>query len=267
LNNDGGARGTVVQSVDRALVLLEILARDGWSGVTDLAAELGTHKSTVFRLLATLERRGLVEQHLDTQKYRLGFTIVRLAGAVRSAPDLMRYARPACERLSADVGETVNLAVLEGSEVVNIDQVNLSSAIVSVSWLGRRTPLHCTSNGKVFLAHMPEPIREEFLAAPLAAVTGHTITDPEILRPQLDAIRERGYGYTLQELELGLHAVAAPVRASDGSVLATICASGPSYRLRVEDIEAVGLRTRATADEVSRRLGFAGVAAAGDRPR
>ncbi|MGH3664485.1 MAG: IclR family transcriptional regulator [Egibacteraceae bacterium] len=254
-------RGAVVQSVDRALALTEILAREGWTGVTDLANELGIHKSTVFRLLATLERRGLVEQHVETQKYRLGFAIVRLANAVRSALDLTRYARPVAERLSESVGETVNLAVLEGQQVVNIDQVNLSPAFVTVNWLGRRTPLHCTSTGKVFLAHAPESVRRDLLADPLERLTPHTITDPDVLRRELDAVLVAGYAHTVQELELGLNAVAAPVRAADGSVLATISVSGPSFRLEARHMDAVGAQTREAAREISQRLGFTGDAA------
>lgn len=255
-NVTDAAPPSIVQSVDRALAVMEILGREGWTGVTDIARELGIHKSTVFRLLATLERRGMVEQHLETQKYRLGFAVLRLAGAVRSALDVARSARPIAERLSEATGETVNLSVLEGDEVVNIDQVNLSTSVVSVNWLARRTSLHNTSNGKVFLAFMPESMREEFLSRRLEAVTPHTITDHATLREQLAAIRENGYAYALEELELGLNAVAAPVRGVDGSVMATLCVSAPSYRLGVDRISEFGRLTAEAAAEISSRLGF-----------
>ena len=104
MSNAGEAR-PAVQSVDRALTILEILEREGWMGVTTLARELGIHKSTAFRLLATLEQRGIVEQHVETQKYRLGFALVRLASAVRAGLDLTRSARPVCEWLSEQTGE------------------------------------------------------------------------------------------------------------------------------------------------------------------
>lgn len=254
-NNARGPR-TTVQSVDRALAILEILEREGWVGVTTVAGELAIHKSTAFRLLATLEQRGLVEQHVETQKYRLGFTLVRLAGAVRAGLDLTRSARPVCEWLSEHTGETVNLAVLEGGEVVNIDQVNLSTSVVSVDWLGRRTGLHVTSTGKIFLAFMPERVRDEHLRDGLTRSTPHTITDQRVLRRQLAEIRRRGWGATEQELELGLNAVAAPIHGADGSVLATVCVSGPVFRLTAERLPDVGRLALEAGQQISRRLGF-----------
>jgi IclR family transcriptional regulator, acetate operon repressor len=258
MSNDVGMPSSVVQSVDRALAVMEILGREGWAGVTNIALELGIHKSTVFRLLSTLERRGMVEQHPETHKYRLGFALVRLASGVRSAIDLTRSARPVCERLSARTGETVNLSVLEGGEVVHIEQVNLSSSALSVDWLGRRTPLHNTSNGKVFLAHLPEQALKEILEQELPRTTAHTVVDPRALRAQLQAIREQGYGCSFEELEVGLNAVAAPVRGADGLILATVCVSGPSHRLNRERMPEVGQMTREAANEISHRLGFLG---------
>lgn len=247
---------SVVQSVDRALTILEILEREGWMGVTRLSRELGIHKSTAFRLLATLEHRGLVEQHAETQKYRLGFALVRLAGAVRAGLDLTRSARPVCEWLSEQTGETVNIAVLEGGEVVNIDQVNLSSSVLSVDWLGRRTGLHATSTGKVFMAYLPDRVRDEILRGTLPPMTPYTVTDAQVLRQQLADIRQRGWSSTEQELELGLNAVAAPIHGADGSVLATVCVSGPVFRLTSERLPDVGDLAADAAQQISRRLGF-----------
>lgn len=255
MSNDGDLR-PAVQSVDRALTILELLEREGWMGVTTLAREVGIHKSTAFRLLATLEHRGLVEQHVETQKYRLGFALVRLASAVRAGLDLTRSARPVCEWLSEQTGETVNLAVLEGGEVVNIDQVNLSSSVVSVDWLGRRTGLHATSTGKVFLAHLPDRLRSEILHNGLSRMTDMTVTDPDVLDHQLARIRHDGWARTEEELELGLNAVASPIRGADGSVLATICVSGPVFRLTAERLDDTGRLCLDAAQQISRRLGF-----------
>lgn len=257
-------KSSVVQSVDRALTIMEILARDDWSGVTEIAKELGIHKSTVFRLVSTLERRGFVEQHTQTQKYRLGFAVVRLANGVRAELDLAQLARPVCERLSEHTGETVNLAVLEGGDVVNVDQVNLSSQTVSVNWLGRRSALHATSTGKVFLAAMPPQDLDTYIARGLSRNTPHTITDPENLRAHLSEVRRLGFGTGFEELEEGLNAVAAPVRGADGQLVAALCVSAPSYRLTSGDVEEVGKLVSAGALEVSRRLGFVGETVAGE---
>ncbi|MEX2324560.1 MAG: IclR family transcriptional regulator [Nitriliruptoraceae bacterium] len=246
----------VVQSVDRAVTVMEILAREGWAGVTDIARELDIHKSTVFRLLATLERRGVVEQHTETQKYRLGFAVVRFAGAVRSSLDLVRAARPICDRLSRRTDETVNVAVLEDLDVVNIHQVNLSTSRVSVDWLGSHTPVHCTSSGKVLLAFASDGLRSDLLRGQLPAYTSATITDKNALLEQLDVIVEQGYAIAIEELEEGLNAAAAPIRGPDGEVVASVSVSGPSYRLEPERLGEVAAITTEAAADISRRLGY-----------
>jgi len=152
-NSSGDAAGspTGVQSVDRAISVLEILARQGEAGVSEVATEIEVHKSTAFRLLNALESRGLVEQAEDRGKYRLGFGIVRLAGAVSGGMDVTRHSRPVCERLARELGETVNIAVAESHHVVNLDQVRGTPAVTAHNWVGRLTPLHATSSGKVLL--------------------------------------------------------------------------------------------------------------------
>lgn len=258
-NPEGGEdrrSGPLVQSVDRAVEILELLARDGWIGATDVARALGIHKSTAFRLLGTLERHGLVEQSDQTAKYRLGPRLPQLASAVTADLDLRRHAHPVCERLAEEVGETVTIDLLENGEVVHVDQISRSSSVVSINWLGRRTPLHCTASGKVFLAFMPADARRTFLARELQSFTPHTVVDLRQLERQLDEIRTRGYGYTNEELEIGLNALAAPVRAAGGRVIAAVDLSGPSHRLSPERLPSFGVLTRAAGEEVSRRLGY-----------
>ena len=143
---------TPVQSVDRALTVLEILAREGDAGVTEVGFELGVHKSTAFRLLGALESRGFVEQAQERGTYRLGFAVVRLAGAAVARLDLVQESLRACEALAAAVGETVNVAVLDQGWAINVSQVRGAASVASVNWIGQRTPLHATSSGKVLLA-------------------------------------------------------------------------------------------------------------------
>lgn len=248
-----------VQSVDRALEMMEVLGREGWTGVTELSKELAIHKSTAYRLLSTLERRGMVERDSATQKYRLGFGVIRLAGAVRATLELTRVAHPVCERLSRAADEAVNLAVLEGHSVVNIDQSDLSSSVIGVNWVGQHTSLHGTSSGKVFLAHLPQREREVVLAGPLERFTDRTLVGAEELRAETAQIRRVGFAVALEELEEGLHAVAAPIRTADGSVRAAISVSGPAYRLTLERIERdVAVLVRQAAETISRRVGYLG---------
>ncbi|HKT01010.1 MAG TPA: IclR family transcriptional regulator [Rugosimonospora sp.] len=246
-----------VQSVDRAISVLEILARRGEARVTEVAAELSVHKSTAFRLLGALEERGLVEQDADRGRYRLGFGILRLAGAVSARMDVTRYGRPVCERLAREFGETVNIAVLRAHYAVNVDQVVGAAAISAQNWVGQLTPLHATSSGKVLLAHLDDERRAELLAAAgLPRYTPATVTTVEELDKHLAMARERGYATTNEEYELGLNAVAAPVRAHHGTVVAAVSASGPAYRFTVDRMDEVAATLVAGTDEISHRLGY-----------
>jgi len=263
MSNEQGAAAALapvaVQSVDRAITVLEILARRGDARVTEVAGELGVHKSTAFRLLAALENRDLVEQTADRGKYRLGFGIIRLAGATTAQLDLSRQSRPVCERLAGEVGETVNVAVLEGSSAINITQVRGPAAITSHNWVGQRTPVHATSSGKVLLAFKPETVQRQLIGTkPLPRFTPSTVVSPIDLLAQLRAIREQGYGFTVEELEIGLNAVAAPIRGNDGTVVAAVSASGPSYRLAADRFPHVAELVRAGAAEISARIGYLG---------
>src|SRR3954469_22794691 len=253
-----GERNSVatVQSVDRALSVLEILAAHGEAGVTEVAAELGVHKSTAFRLVAVLESRGFVEQLADRGKYRLGFGVVRLAGAAATQLDIAQEGRPICEALAADLEETVNIAILDSDRAVNVSQVRGPAALSTHNWVGQGTPLHATSSGKVLLAHAADSVRKGALSRELTRFTPATITDPEVLRRDLDRIVEQGWAATVEEFEVGLNAIAAPVRGTDGDVIAALSVSGPSFRMDSADFPKVARRVVSGADELSRRLGF-----------
>ena len=258
LQDVNGERNSVaaVQSVDRALSVLEILAAHGEAGVTEVAAELGVHKSTAFRLVAVLESRGFVEQLADRGKYRLGFGIVRLAGAAAAKLDIAQEGRPICEALAADVEETVNIAILDSDRAVNISQVRGPAALSTHNWVGQGTPLHATSSGKVLLAHAPDAVRKDVLSRELRRFTSATITDPEALQQHLDGVVERGWGSTVEEYEVGLNALAAPVRDASGDVIAALSVSGPSFRMAADSYGRLAPRVVAAAGELSRRLGF-----------
>jgi DNA-binding IclR family transcriptional regulator len=251
-------KNTFVQSVDRAVSMMEFLSRNGWSGVTEVANELGIHKSTAYRLLTTLSDRGLVEQDTATGKYRLGMGVVLLASTVTADLDVLRCARSVCGRLSEQTQETVTLTVLEGDEAVIIHQTVPKTTALSVDWTGMHTPLHATAAGKVFLVHMPDDQRRRVLRRPLERFTEKTIVDLEVMRDHIQAVREDGYGYTAEELEVGLNAVGAPIRSSDGAVVASVSVSGPVFRLPVQSIPETAELVKEAATEISRCLGFRG---------
>jgi DNA-binding IclR family transcriptional regulator len=250
--------------VDRALAVLDILARRGEVGVTELAAELDVHKSTASRLVGALEVRELVEQIGDRGKYRLGAGILRLAAATSGHLEVTTQARPVCLALARELGETVNVAILDlldgqGAAAINVlQEFGATSSVASRDWIGRRTPLHATSSGKVLLAHADAAVRDAVLAAPLEGHTPATVTDGRLLRRELDEVLRRGWASTAEELEVGLNAVAAPVRDAGGVVVAAVSVSGPAYRFRAADLPGVGERLAEAAASISTRMGWFG---------
>ncbi len=257
MSNDDG-RGVSVRSVDRAVAVLDVLAEGGWRTGAEVARALRVHRSTALRLLGTLERHALVERDSRTARYRLGPRLPQLARAVTGELDLRSAARPVCERLAEAIGETVTLDVLSGEVIVPIEQATASTSVVTVNWLGRRTPPHCTASGKVILAFAPEDVRRPLLERELERPTPHTITDRVELERQLEQARRDGYALTHEELELGLDALAAPVFGPAGEVVASLDVSGPSHRLRSRGATALVPLAVERAAEISRRLGHPG---------
>jgi DNA-binding IclR family transcriptional regulator len=243
-----------VQSVDRAMAILDMLARQGDVGVTEIAHELDVHKSTAFRLVEALEAWQLVEQVSERGKYRLGFGIVRLAGATTARLDLSRESRAVCERLATELDETVNVAIVDQGQATNVMQVHGSAAVAARNWIGQRTPMHATSSGKVLLAWLADDQRALALDA-LTPFTPNTRTDRAKLSDELAEVRERGWACTVEELEVGLNAVAAPIRAADSKVIAALSVSGPAYRMEPACYSTIAEKIVAGADEISSRIG------------
>lgn len=257
LETADGATPSGVQSVERALTILEILARTGEAGITALAERIGVHKSTAFRLVATLESAELVEQTGERGKYRLGVGILRLAGTITARLDVVREARPIGQRLAARTGETVNIAVLSGGSALYVDQIAGSSALQAHNWVGQRIPLHATSNGKVLLSGLPDG-DVAVTAGTMDRFTPGTITELPKLREQIEEARRVGYARAVDELEEGLTAVAAPIRDAHGDVIASLSVSGPTFRMPAPVVEEVAALLVDAAAEVSERLGWHG---------
>ena len=258
-----GGRGTDgqggVQSVDRAITVLEILAREGSAGVSEVAAEIGVHKSTAFRLLAALEERDLVEQNADRGKYQLAFGILRLASSIPARIDLVRQSQPLLDELAAEIDETINIAVVREHYAVNVQQAMSTAAVASQNWVGQLTALHATASGKVLLAYMPEEQLEAILEkAGLPKLTPHTITSRKTLLAQLEEVRASGFAVTHEELEAGLNASAVPIRDHTGAVIAAVSAAGPAFRFDDAEIKRTAEALRDTGARISHRMGWLG---------
>lgn len=247
----------LVQSVDRAITILEILTRDS-AGITEIAAELGVHKSTASRLVHTLHARQLVEQDGERGKFSIGMAMLRFAGAVTGPLDIVQVGNAVCEDLAERLGETVNVAVLDSADAINVSQARGTSAVAAQNWIGQRTPSHATASGKVLLAHVPPVELDDLLDGELVSYTARTVTDSQKLRESLKKIAEDGYATCIEELEPGLHAIAVPVFGSDEEVIAAISASGPAYRLSKKRIPEVVEELRRGARELSGQVAYVG---------
>ncbi len=237
------------QSIDRAAQLLvHVLETDAPPTVGELSLRSGLPKSTTSRLVGALERQGLVQRE-PAGGLRPGVVLTRYARRETGEAELVELAAETLDRLAGETGETVNLGIPAPASVELLDQRDSRHYLGSTNWVGRRVPAHGSALGKVVFAweSLPLPIEPyERLAAGTAA--GEADLD-------LDGIVERGYATTVEELEPGLWAVAAPVRDSSGAVIAAVSVSGPTVRLRPRLLDEIGRRLCVEASGLSVRLG------------
>jgi DNA-binding IclR family transcriptional regulator len=224
-------------------------------GVIALSKQLGLHKSTVSRLLSTLQQEGFIEQNPETGKYRLGLGLITLAGIVLERIDLRQVAYPYLTTLAETAQETVTIVVLDGNECMNIGGAASSRPIQFIGRIGRRTPAHCTAAGKVLLAYLSPQERQAVLAKKLARFTKHTVIDPPSLDEALEQVRRQGYAIAHEEHEPDLSAIAAPVCDHTGQVCAAVVISGPTFRVGPGKIEAFVEPLLDTANKISAQLG------------
>jgi IclR family KDG regulon transcriptional repressor len=250
----------LIQSVSRALDILEAFAVGQEElGVTELSRKLKLHKNNVFRLLATLETRGWVEQDRDSGNYRLGLKTFEVASVFLQHLGLTKQAHPVVRVLAEESGETAYLAVLEGVSVVPIDAVETAQAVRVVSLLGRRLPAHAAALGKAQLAFRPaEEIEAVWKRSERGGPTPRTLSDPERLTADLRRVAEQEVAFEDEEVERGVRGVAAPIRDYGRRVVAAIGVVGPAFRLSLDRLEQeLAPRVKAAAQQVARRLGYA----------
>ena len=243
-----------VQSVERALrILLAFEADGGELRVTDLATRLAVHKSTASRLAATLEGLGFLERTDGADAFRLGPRIVRLGVVAAAGRDLVGLATPTMRALAAATGETVVLSVAAGEESVDVAQVDSSFLVGGKRWIGRRLPLHATSDGKVLLAFGATTLPPR---ARLARVAPRTITSLLALERELAEARRAGWARAVGECEEGLNGVAAPICDWEGRCIAALSVSGPAYRVAEARLAALARRCTDAAAAISDALGW-----------
>ena len=244
-----------VQSLERALDLLEALAATDELGVSDLAARTGLVPSTAHRLLGTLVSRGYAAQSPASGRYLLGYKLLELTSGLQDRLERLRgAARPHLEAIMERTGETTNLVVLEGAKAVYIESVTGTRSVRLFTEIGQTIPAHTSGSGKALLAWRSRADVDALLGAePLAASTPHTLTTLSALHEDLDRIRRRGYATDDEEHELGVACVATPVLDATGLPLAAISVSGPTPRMR--DTAGLADLLRGHAADVSAALG------------
>jgi DNA-binding IclR family transcriptional regulator len=224
-------------------------------GVMQISKETGLHKSTASRLLSALHKEGFVEKNTETGKYRLGLGLVNLAGTILERQDLRQIAQEHIRALAKITQETINISILDGDTCINIETIRSPKSIRYAGQLGRRTPLHPTSTGKVLLTYMRPEQRQEILAQPLTAYTQHTIIDPVRLRMALAEVCDQGYAISCEEFEEGLVAIAAPIFDRSGEAIAALSISGPTYRMESDTLDKFANHLTETTQKISRLLG------------
>ena len=249
----------IIQAVSHALDLLEQFHGEvDELGVTELSKRLKLHKNNVFRLLATLESRGYIEQNKATENYRLGLKALELGQTFIKQMGLLRQAKPILDYLVEKCNETSYVAIYKENHIVYLDVVETNLTVRVVSRVGSRLPAYCTASGKVHMAHMTDEELEELLSdMKFVQHTPTTLANREDLKAALVEVREQGYAIDDEELDLGVRCIAAPIRDYTRRIVGAISISGPSMRIdntRLEK-ELIPLVLQASSD-LSTRLGY-----------
>lgn len=244
-----------IRAVDRALDVLSCFShKTPQLTMTQIADQIGINKSTVHRLLATLEGKRFVERDPVTGMYRLGIRSLQMAYLTLEYNDLRRLAAPFMQKLCQEHRENVNLAVLDGADVIYIDIVESPQRVKLAAAIGQRLPAFCTASGKAILAYMPEDKILRILELGMPRYTNNTILSPDAYLENMQKSHERGFAISDQEYEDGINAVAAPIFISGDQPVGSISIAGPSFRFSRERMMEIGGMIVSTAQEITQEL-------------
>jgi IclR family transcriptional regulator, KDG regulon repressor len=247
-----------IRSVTKAIRLLETLGREpGAVGVTELARQLDMDKSSVSRMLRTLEQAGFVAQDPVTQRYTLGLALGILGHKALRRVDLRSAAKPTLQTLAERTGECAHIAIMADNRAFYIDQAAPDRGVMVDAPVGTLAPLYCTALGKSLLAWQPDRIRESIIdTMRFEPFTRRTILDADSLRRHLTEVKRNGVAYDDEEFSVGVRCIAAPVFKLDGLVCGAVGVSGPSPRMSDDRLREWEGLVREEAADLSRRLGF-----------
>lgn len=246
-----GGRSSGTQAIDRSLAVLSSFVQHSEQGISDIASNLAISPSTVHRIVQALVAAGYLVQDAETDRYRLGHAAVVLGQSARESFGLER-ALPILRRLGGETGESVNLGVRDGAEVVVVMRVQSVQPLRFDQPAGTRISLHCSSMGKSLLA-FGDPDLSEITFTP---VTSHTLTTAAVLAESLEQTRKLGYSTDVEESIMGVSCVGAPILDSGGRAIAAIAVQGPTVRMTVERQAHLGPRIVAAANEIGLAMGL-----------
>ena len=252
---DDKTEQNTIQSLDRAMMILEALGTGGGGTLTALSTALGQSPATVYRVLTTLEARGIAEFDPAAQSWHVGAGAFRIGSAFLRRTNLVERARPVMQALMAATGETANLGIASGERVIFVSQVETHASIRAFFPPGTQSPMHASGIGKALLAEFGEPQFARVVAAGLEQFTGRTLTTEAALLADLATTRRRGFALDDEEKNEGMRCVAAPVFDATGAAVAGLSISGPTARVTVDRIGPLGDEVRRAASDLSRRLG------------
>lgn len=246
-----------LSSVQNALRILDCFTIEQTEKrVTQIANELDIGKSTVSRLLKTLSSVGYVKKDEETQKYSLGTKVLTLYSALMSNMEVVKEARTTLEQLAHETSESVQVAEIEGSNVIYIDQIKSSFPIQIFAHIGRINPIHCTSSGKLLLAFQDDNTIEDILKNDLIQYTQYTVTNPEILKKELQEIRDLGYCYLENEYIDGIVSISAPIRDYNKNIIAAVSLVGPIQRINQTKSKIFINKVVEAAKNISLKMGY-----------
>ncbi len=247
-----------IRAVERALAILRAFsAATPELSVSELGRVVGLHKSTVHRLLMTLEGAGFVVQDPTTKRYRLGLPMFELGSFVVNTLEVRRTARPALEEIHRACGETVHLGILDEGEVVYIDKIESTRRVRMYSLIGRRAPAHCTGLGKVLLAQLPDAVLTEVVERRgLRRFTSKTITSPKELQDHCALIRQQGYALDTGEHEELIQCAAAPIQDHTGKTVAAVSITSVAAAMDQPRVAGYVTLVQQAARKISEGLGY-----------
>lgn len=248
-----GVKSGGVQSVGRAFRLLEAIG-SAPSGLTELARRVDLPVSTTSRLLGTLESLGAVERSDDLGIYHIGPSILTMASAADSSENLKALARPELTWLAETCEEAAGLSVAAGYAMHYLDQIDSDQAVQVQDWMGSRLPMHVVASGVVVLAQWPSEAVDSFLERELEAPSPSSVVEPSLIRARLDVVRDAGVAWTMEELERGINAVAAPIITGMGDVVGAVHLHGPAYRFPGTRAKRFEDCVKAAADRIGEGL-------------